>query len=522
MKPSQKLPLELAAEVDRLAAGLQRGELDAAECERLNALLLDYPAARKRYIRGLAIIGDLEWGAEAPMNEPQTPPAPPAEQPAPLNPISFPSMSGHSWLIGFTIVAVVAALCAYQFGSHAPSAIAPATSRGESNLAAVKKVKLESGSVELAVDKVGTVVVAGPADFELLGPMRARLNSGRIRMRVTEKTGHGFVVETPDGDITDLGTEFGVRVESGKKTVLAVFEGAVDLKVAGQTTATPRIERLLGGDGVIFSNRGQMDRLTSIMTSAGAMFEVCGDLSLPNREDPLIVDAYDNLPAKSTKRYYEIMSKGMGEDVLMYVDRKLHNWNGIASYTGMPKYLVGADYVKTFCDDRHLENNDGFELTVVLSRPAKLYVLYDRRLTVPDWLRNSFRQTEDRIGMDFGGARAPGKVTTSLVQTGEGPGQSIDYEFTVWEQNVDKPGPVTLGAMGSYRRYKRRMMYGVVAVEMPAPTTNDTDQQVLGTANPGDSEFDRATVRDSRLAVTPNESTVPFTKRADALRHLHL
>jgi ferric-dicitrate binding protein FerR (iron transport regulator) len=50
----------------------------------------------------------------------------------------------------------------------------------------VRKIKLDSGSVQMELDNVGTVVVAGPADFELLGNQRARLNSGRINLKVPE------------------------------------------------------------------------------------------------------------------------------------------------------------------------------------------------------------------------------------------------------------------------------------------------------------------------------------------------
>jgi hypothetical protein len=330
-------------------------------------------------------------------------------------------------------------------------------------------ITLPSGSsTRMHFDKVGYATIHGPATFQMLGPMRARLDSGRIRMRVTEKTGHGFVVETPDGDITDLGTEFGVNVMSGNRTALAVFEGAVDLQVADQKTLVPRVERLVGGDGVLFNKGGQMNRLNSIMTSSGAKFEVCGEESPVSFDDPLIVDMYDNLPSGTTKRYYEIVTKGMAEDALAYVDRLEHNWNGLSSEPGMPRYLREADYVKTFCDDKR-RNDPDFKLTVVVKRPTTLYVLYDRRLEVPRWLSQSFYLTNDRIGMDTG-KRFPGDDKQSGVKgiAGIGPGQSIDLEFDVWKRAIDKPGPVILGPNGVNRqRFFAANMYGVVAVALP-------------------------------------------------------
>ena len=227
------------------------------------------------------------------------------------------------------------------------------------------------------------------------------LDQGRIRMRVTEKSGHGFVVETPDGDITDLGTEFGVEVTTGKSSALAVFEGAVDFEVADQNLENPRIERLLGGDGVLFNKGGQTTRLNSILTGSGTAFSVCSESSEVEYDLPLIIDMYDNLPADKTRRYYEIVPGGLQEDALAFVDRLQHNWNGLSRGLGLPNNLRGADYVKTFCDDK-LRTDSNFKLTVVLGRPAKLFVLYDKRLEPPQWLTESFTKTEDSVGLDMG------------------------------------------------------------------------------------------------------------------------
>ena len=341
-------------------------------------------------------------------------------------------------------------------------------------------VKLKSGSsTTLMLDDVGYIYLEGPADFRLLGPRRARLDSGRIRMRVTEASGRGYVIETPDGDITDLGTEFGVHVATGKRTAVAVFEGAVDLQVADQNVVTPHVQRLVGGDGVLFNKGGQLDRLNSILTSQGNSFSVCSDDVNGNDFDsPLIIDTYDNLPTSATKRYYEIVTKGMKEDALAHVDRLQHNWNGLSSMSGMPKYLIGADYVKTFCDDKRRVDHD-FQLTVVLARPAKLYVLFDKRLEPPSWLVKSFRRTDDCLGLDAGKWHALDEKRGHLGETGKGPGESIDIEFVVWERLVDKPGTIELGANGVNRK-KRAFtnMYGVAAVEFPARTVARKKQSV--------------------------------------------
>ena len=69
---------------------------------------------------------------------------------------------------------------------------------------------------------------------------------------------------------------------------------------------------------------------------------------------------------------------------------------------GIPSYLLGGDYVKTFNDDKL---NREVEIQVTLDRPAVLYVLLDKRSPVPDWLREDFFNTGDEIGIDGGGYR---------------------------------------------------------------------------------------------------------------------
>ena len=61
--------------------------------------------------------------------------------------------------------------------------------------------------------------------------------------------------------------------------------------------------------------------------------------------------------------------------------------NGTASSAaGIPSYLLGADYVKTFNDDKI---NREVEIRLTISRPAILYILLDKRSPVPDWLRGA-------------------------------------------------------------------------------------------------------------------------------------
>jgi hypothetical protein len=104
---------------------------------------------------------------------------------------------------------------------------------------------------------------------------------------------------------------------------------------------------------------------------------------------------------------------------------------------------------------------------VTIDRPTILYVLHDKRSPVPDWLRASFYDTGDEIGIDH-----PGLERLNYdVKIGVGPGVSIDDTLSIWRRDVPTAGTVTLGAirMGG----ERHNMYGIVAVPLGLPERND-------------------------------------------------
>jgi len=478
-----KLPLE---EVHSLIAGYLAESLDDAQQLKLKQTIASDEAARRLYLEYMDLNASLCRQSQPADVEPSIDLLPPdilaalnlstAAQPVQektLSPITTfnaqrPSHRHFAWktkwaMVGFCGVAASCLAFAFWGWRSAVIGNAPVAS---TTPAMVREVVLTKGSsTKLHIENVGHITLHGPAKFQLLGPKRARLENGRIRMRVTEESGHGFTVETPDGDIVDLGTEFGVDVTAGKNSALAVFEGAVDLKIADLATNILRSERLLGGDGVLFSKNGQWDRLNSVMTGEGSQFQVCGEPTQISFDNPLIVDVYDNLPPQSTKRYYEIIPGGMHEDAVAFVDRLEHNWNGMTKSSPIPKYLLAADYVKTFNSDK----NRDFKLTVVLSRPAHLYVLYDKRLTIPDWLENGFQRTEDSIGLDTGRMSTKDRSKKASHVSGEGPGESIDHEFQVWKKTVKSGQQVILGENGRNEKSSpHATMYGVVAKELPS------------------------------------------------------
>lgn len=96
-----------------------------------------------------------------------------------------------------------------------------------------RRLQLESGLVELKFARGATVIVEGPADFEVLGPQHAFLHQGRVVTRLPQGT-KGFILDSPRGRLVDHGTEFGVSVGASGDTEVHVLEGKVEAVPSGR------------------------------------------------------------------------------------------------------------------------------------------------------------------------------------------------------------------------------------------------------------------------------------------------
>ncbi len=170
----------------------------------------------------------------------------------------------------------------------------------------------------------------------------------------------------------------------------------------------------------------------------------------------MIADVRDNIRKDDSIKSYQIVRGGLEEDVLAFVDRE-HQWNGVDA-KGLPGFLVGADYVMPFNDDKFIR---GLELNVRLLRPADLYVFLDKNMAVPSWLRKDFIDTGLQIGLDC--AKTEWHKDHSL---GNGPGRSIDFRFSVWKREIKQAGVVSLGGIEQTPAIRSHgfNMYGIAAV----------------------------------------------------------
>ena len=165
------------------------------------------------------------------------------------------------------------------------------------------RLRLVSGLIQLEFYGGAIVVLEGPADFDLIAADRAFCRQGKLRARVPLDSSR-FTVATPNTDVVDLGTEFGVLVDEGGGSEVQVFEGSVNLKANGPASSAGR--QLMTGEKVRIDPTGaaqagqtdpdsfvgaqEMQQLTS--TEAGRRYRAWLDLSRKLRTDPRVLVYY--------------------------------------------------------------------------------------------------------------------------------------------------------------------------------------------------------------------------------------
>lgn len=338
------------------------------------------------------------------------------------------------------------------------------TAGDSSSLRRGDKIRLNTGTLRILFEHGTSLTLQGPAELEIQDPMLARIHRGSIRVLVA-KGAEGFSIATPIAKVVDLGTEFGVRVDDRGGTDVAVFQGAVDVEGQIIDNGSQLAKRLTAGEAVRVDERGTASRLVTVESG---LFPKGGSDSLEpttGARPPVITKVRDNIARDSSYFFYEIVHAGLHEDALAFVDRPEHQWNGV-NHDGMPAYLVGGDYVRTFNDDKL---SGELEITLQISGPATIYILLDDRAHPPDWLLRDFERTTEQIGLDrgIGRVRAPGPGDTaqwSRRPTGMGPGVSVDETFSIWRRTFHQAGDVVLGPLRGHDWDTN--MYGIVAVPL--------------------------------------------------------
>ncbi|WP_437202903.1 FecR domain-containing protein [Planctomicrobium sp. SH664] len=298
-------------------------------------------------------------------------------------------------------------------------------------------LSLKEGLVEVRFANRIVMRLSAPCEATLEDGMNCILHRGKAFVTVPNGIS-GFRVRVAETDITDYGTEFGVSINEDAVAEVAVVKG----KVGVRSEQTRGETQLVTGQGVTIE-AGVLKRLYLVT-----------DDSFPSspvrvQRSRTIVDVRDNLRDIDSLKYYRVVPGAFREDARIYVDR-LHEFNGMTA-AGLPGYLRDADYLMTFNGDRQ----EDLRLLITLSQAADLYVLFDHRLEIPDWLQE-YQRLPEFIGVD------EQTISQGPERLGIGAGVSVDRKLSIWKKHVDAPGTVALGPVGAITGYS--LMYSIVVV----------------------------------------------------------
>ncbi|MEZ6139965.1 MAG: FecR domain-containing protein [Zavarzinella sp.] len=88
------------------------------------------------------------------------------------------------------------------------------------------ELQLESGLAEIHFKSGANVILNGPAHLVFGTGNSATLHRGKLSAQVPPSA-HGFTIFSPQGEVIDLGTEFGITVDDQGATAVYVFEGKI-------------------------------------------------------------------------------------------------------------------------------------------------------------------------------------------------------------------------------------------------------------------------------------------------------
>jgi hypothetical protein len=112
------------------------------------------------------------------------------------------------------------------------------------------------------------VVIEGPAELRLTSPSEASCRSGKLTAEVPPQA-RGFRVSTPQMNVTDLGTAFGLDVKA-RRTELHVFKGSIEFQPATSTAK----QSLKEGAGAVTENSRPPKLITANPAAFASLFDL--------------------------------------------------------------------------------------------------------------------------------------------------------------------------------------------------------------------------------------------------------
>ena len=129
-------------------------------------------------------------------------------------------------------------------------------------------LRLKSGLAQIVFYSGARVVIEGPAELRLTSPSEASCRSGKLTAEVPPQA-RGFRVSTPQMNVTDLGTAFGLDVKA-RRTELHVFKGSIEFQPATSTAK----QSLKEGAGAVTENSRPPKLITANPAAFASLFDL--------------------------------------------------------------------------------------------------------------------------------------------------------------------------------------------------------------------------------------------------------
>lgn len=110
---------------------------------------------------------------------------------------------------------------------------------------------LEQGVALIHYDCGVTVSLEGPSIFEIKKAKHGILHSGRLMATIETLEGQGFIVDTPDSSIKDLGTKFGVYAPKSEPSIVDVIDGSIEIS----SRTSDKTYFLQKGESLVFASQ---------------------------------------------------------------------------------------------------------------------------------------------------------------------------------------------------------------------------------------------------------------------------
>ncbi len=238
-----------------------------------------------------------------------------------------------------------------------------------------------------------------------------------------------------DGTWVKSGATLGNDVTLGSEVTIGKSVEIGDRIQIGDRTTVKQgtsigADTLIGTDCDIRKNVQIGERVTiGNNVTVGANTVIPDDTVIPGEEPELVVS---NLSVETGKPYV-IVEDGLFIGVRYYID-----WDYIVIYT-LPTYLEGQTHIKTSIRDKSYTSETFMNFSVNVD--ATVYVGYDNRNGIPNWLANNFTDTGD------------------LIYTSDPQG-----DFKVYAKDVSA-GEIILGGNQAVGPYTHTSMYIVIITE---------------------------------------------------------